>query len=462
MAETWSISGVDLFLELRGSRVRVALESALRDAVRAGRLAAGTRLPSSRSLSSDLGISRNTVAAAYAQLTAEGWFEARQGSGTRVAARASQRQAPDHPPAAEPAHVRFDLRPGSPALSGFPTRAWLAAARRALHGARYEELGSVDPRGAPQLRGALADYLGRARGVQVTPERIVVCSGFNQGLLLLCWALRGLGAASVAIESYGLPRTPVTISASGLSPRPLNLDAGGALVEEFGDADAVLLTPAHQFPLGTPLAAARRVRAVEWARERGAVLIEDDYDGEFRYDRQPLSALQALAPDHVAYAGTASKSLAPGLRLGWLVLPADLVEETLSVRRLTDGPSALEQLTLAELISSGEYDRHVRRARLAYRRRRDTLVAALRRAAPAARITGIDAGLHAVVELPAGMAEREVIERACQRGLAVEGLEAYRLGSEPQTPALAVGYGTPPEHAFSGAVARLTAVLAAA
>ncbi len=462
MPKTWAISGVDLHLDVAGTRRRAAVESALRDAVRSGRLGPGLRLPSSRSLAADLGIARNTVAAAYAQLVAEGWLEARRGAGTRVAARRLPGKAavPAEGDRARPA--RYDLRAGAPDVAAFPRAAWLTAARRALRVAPPDVFGYPDPRGRPELRHALAEYLARARGVDVNPDRVVICSGFAQGLALVCRALRDRGARRVALESYGHASHRAAVTGTGLQATCIPVDADGAAVAELdtADADAVVLTPAHQFPLGSTLAAPRRLRAVESARETGGLVIEDDYDGEFRFDRQPLGAMQALAPDLVVYAGTASKSLAPGLRLGWLVLPESLLEAVLEARLLTDGPSALEQLTLAELIVTGAYDRQVRRSRLVYRRRRDRLVTALRRDGSGARVTGVEAGLHAVVELPAGRAEGEAVADGRARGVMLEGVGAYRLGEQQHPPSLVVGYATPPEHAFSAALARLCAVLA--
>ncbi len=461
MPDTWATSGIDLHLELTGRRVRSGLEAALRDAVRTGRLRPATQLPSSRALASDLGIARNTVAEAYGQLVAEGWLTARRGSGTQVADRAAEAGAPAARPAAQPDRLRYDLRSGSPDLSAFPRQEWLAAARRSLAAAPSEALGYGDPRGRPELRRALAGYLSRARGVRAGPDRIVICSGFTHGLGLLCQALRARGAAVLATEAYGLHVHREVAAARGLRLTPLPVDADGAAVSELGGADAVLLTPAHQFPLGVALAARRRTMVAEWARRTGGLVIEDDYDGEFRYDRQPIGAVQALAPEHVVYAGTASKSLAPGLRLGWLVLPAHLVDEVAAVMTLTDGhPAALDQLTLAEFVEAGRYDRQLRRSRLAYRRRRDRLVAALRRHAPDVQVTGIAAGLHALLTLPAGQREEEVVSRAARRSLALEGLRPYSAPRRhTRGPSLVVGYGTPPEHAFTGAVARLCAVL---
>jgi GntR family transcriptional regulator/MocR family aminotransferase len=456
----WATFGIDLHLDLSGRKVRAGLETALRDAVRTGRLVPGTRLPSSRALATDLGVARNTVAEAYGQLVAEGWLTAARGSSTRVAGRAAV--PPDEPVAATepPRTPRYDLRPGSPDVSGFPRSAWLAAARRALLGAPSEAFGYGDPRGHPELRHALADYLSRARGVRASADRIVVCSGYAQGLALVCQVLRARGAATLAAEAYSLPGHRAAARAAGLKLTLMPVDAHGAVVHEAVAADAILCTPAHQFPLGAALAPPRRTRAVEWARESGGVVIEDDYDGEFRYDRQPVGAVQALAPEHVIYAGSASKSLAPAFRLGWLVLPAHLAGDVAAAKELADGQGArLDQLVLAEFISSGGYDRHVRRSRLAYRRRRDHLVAALHREVPRVSVTGIAAGLHAVCELPPGLSEPDAVARAAAHAVAVGKLGAYCATGRHDRAALVIGYGTPPEHAFSGAVARLCAAL---
>ena len=464
MSDSWAISSLDLHLDLAGSQVRAGLEAALREAVRGGRLLPGTRLPSSRALATDLGIARNTVADCYAQLVAEGWLAARQGSGTWVAERMAAPPASAGPaPAAVPRRARYDLRTGVPDVAAFPRQAWLAAGRKALPAAPALALSYADPRGLPELRTALAGYLSRARGVAVTPDRVVVCAGFAQGLELLCEALRGRGATTLATEALGHQLHRRIAERSGLAVTAVPVDQGGAAIGDLDGVDALLLTPTHQFPLGVPLAPVRRRRAADWASATGAVIIEDDYDGELRYDRPAVGALQALAPDHVVYAGTASKSLAPGLRLGWLVLPAGLVDEVVAVKAAAGRlSSSLDQLTLAEFIASGAYDRQVRRVRLAYRRRRDRLVAALRASAPQVRVTGIAAGLHAVLGLPPGSREDALVARAARHGLAVEGLSSYAMpGHGGGGPALVVGYATPPGHAYSTAVARLCAVLTA-
>jgi GntR family transcriptional regulator / MocR family aminotransferase len=462
MQKTWATSGgLDLHIEVAGSRVRDGLESALRSAVRTGRLPAGTALPSSRALARDLGIARNTVVDAYGQLVAEGWLAARHGSGTWVAERTAPPAAtPEVRPLADGRAIRHDLRPGVPDVSAFPRTAWLAAARRALSAAPATDFGYADPRGLPPLRAALAGYLARARGVAVTPERIVVCSGYAEALTLLSQVLRARGATDLAVESFGLRVHQHIAATTGLGLRTLEVDRHGAVTSALTSEAAVLLTPAHQFPLGVALHPRRRREVVDWAADTGGVVIEDDYDGEFRYDRQAVGALQSLAPERVAYAGTASKSLVPGLRLGWLVLPDWLVDDVAAAKRAAMRlSSSLDQLTLADFITSGGYDRQVRRTRLGYRQRRDRLVSELKRRAPRAHVTGIAAGLHALVTLPPGATEHAVVTAAARRGLAVQGLADFSHGGQDHEPALVVGYANPPAHAFTSALARLCAVL---
>lgn len=313
--------GSDLHLDLDtaggGSR-RAVLGRALREAIAEGRLAPGTRLPPYRSLAADLGLARNTVAETYAELVAEGWLVARQGSGTRVAPLAAPTASPRVP---KPVPVRpeppaHNLRQGLPDVSSFPRTAWLAAARRALNAAPSEAFGPGDPRGRPELRRALAGYLSRVRGVRTNPETIVVCSGVAHALRLLFGGkvLRG----PLAVESYGLPFHRSVLEAARVRTVPLALDEHGARTTELSalkGVRAALLTPAHQFPTGGPLHPERRVAAVDWARSSGGVLLEDDYDGEFRYDREPVGAVQGLDPQRVVYLGSLSKSLSP--HCGW-------------------------------------------------------------------------------------------------------------------------------------------------
>ncbi len=449
--------GADLHLDLAAARGRNELVRALHDSIRSGRLPAGTRLPSSRSLARDLGIARNTVADAYGQLVAEGWLTARQGSGTVVANRVST-PATVVPTLPEARSFRYDLMPGSPDVSTFPRGEWLAAARKALPAAPNEAFGLGDPRGRIELRRVLADYLARARGVRPDPERILICSGYVQAVSLLSEVVKTQGGTTMAVEEFGYGLHRDVIRARGLEPVPVPVDEFGAQVSELS-GQGVLLTPAHQMPTGVPLAPDRRTAAVEWARESGAVLIEDDYDGEFRYDRQAVGALQALDPERVAYTGTASKSLAPGLRLAWMVLPQRLIEPVIAAKRTADFQTAtLDQLTLAEFIASGHYDRHVRRSRLHYRRRRDRLVELLAVRAPEVRVAGISAGLHVLLDVP-GDAE-DIVTRAARQGLGLASLSTYHFNPTPATrQAVIVGYGTPPDHAYPGALDLLCQVL---
>ncbi|MFI1365942.1 MocR-like pyridoxine biosynthesis transcription factor PdxR [Streptomyces griseochromogenes] len=461
MVESWATLGVDLHLEPAGSGgLRRGLTDALREAVRSGRLVPGTRLPSSRSLAADLGIARNTVAEAYADLVAEGWLTARQGSGTRVADRPVTPPAPTAPRRRATGEPAYSLIPGTPDLASFPRTEWLKAARRALSTAPFDALGYGDPRGRPELRSALAGYLARARGVRTDPETIVITAGFSHALRILGPLLRGRGVRSVAVESYGLDAHRGLLRDAGLATPALPYDALGTDPGPLDAEGAVLVTPAHQFPMGTPLHPDRRSAVVDWARRTGGLVLEDDYDGEFRYDRQPVGALQGLDPDRVVYLGTASKSLAPGLRLGWMALPPFLVEKAVAAKGHIDTCGVLDQLTLAEFLTSGAYDRHVRSARLRYRRRRDALAAAVADHAPDVRVTGIAAGLHAVLRLPPGT-EQSVIQAATWQGLALHGLAFHRHERAVAEPldALVVGYGTPSDSAWAGALEALCRVL---
>jgi len=448
VTDDWANSGVDLHLDLAatGSRRR-ALEQAIREAIRSGRLAPRTRLPPTRALATELGLARNTVAAAYEQLTAEGYLSARVGSGTRVVG-LPHRPAPVTPPATAAA-PRLDLRPGSPDVTTFPVDAWLRATRRALARAPASAYDYGDPRGRPELRTALAEYLGRARGVLADPERILICSGYVQALSLLV----RLTGGPIAMEDPGLTFHRDVVRHAGAEVLPLPVDADGARTDLLdGGVRAAVLTPAHQYPTGVTLRATRRHAAVAWARDHGGLVIEDDYDGEFRYDRQPVGALQGMAPEHVVYIGTAAKTLGPALRLAWMVLPDHLVEPITQAKRLTDlHTETLGQLALADLIAEHGYDRHIRACRLRYRRRRDLLVERIGRHH---RLDGIAAGLQALIRLPAGLTEDEAVARASAHGLALAALSPHHVtpGGGPDTQGLVIGYATPAPSAYPAAV----------
>ncbi len=447
-------SGGDLLLRLdRGAPrgLRAQLEEELRGAIRDGRLAADSRLPPSRSLAADLGVSRRLVVDSYAQLLAEGYLTARAGAGTFVAAGALSSGAA---PAAEPPRaLRYDFFPGSPDLAGFPRRAWLRAQRVVLREAPDSAFGYPDPRGAPELRRALAGHLRRVRGVVADEGTVLVCSGAAQALTLLAGVL-GSGL-EVAVEDPGLPLHREILAAADASLLPLPLDEHGARVEALQDVfpAAVLVTPAHQSPTGAALSAGRRASLLTWARTREVLVIEDDYDAEFRFDRQPLGALQGLAPDRVAYMGTVSKTLAPALRLGWLVLPERLVDAVAECKRLADaGSPTLEQLALAHLIESGDYDRHLRQARRRYRARRDALVAAVARHLPGARVTGVAAGLHAIVRLPGAVDGLALMRAAALRSVGVYPLGYGYLTPRPVDDGLVLGYANLAEPAIEEGV----------
>ncbi|WP_209927940.1 PLP-dependent aminotransferase family protein [Rhodococcus sp. PvR099] len=458
--ESWANSGLDLHLDLRGrGGLRSSLMATLREDIRSGRLAPGALLPPSRTLAADLGIARNTVADAYAELVAEGWLTARRGSGTRVAPRAAPAADLRTPRPAPPVRPAHNLMPGSPDAASFPRTAWLASTRRALTAAPSDAFGPGDPRGRPELRNALADYLARARGVRADPDRIVVCAGTAHALTLLAPLLGG----AVAVEGHGLHVHRELLGSAGVRTVPLSVDSDGARVDELvrSGAAAALLTPAHQFPIGGPLHPERRAAAVDWASRSGGLILEDDYDGEFRYDRQPVGAMQDLDPERVVYLGSVSKSLSPALRLGWMALPDRLVDPVLEVKGIWERwVSVPDQLTLADFVDSGRYDRQIRLMRGRYHRRRDQLVATLADRAPAVRVTGIAAGLHAVLELPPGT-ETRALSAAAAEGLAVGALSTFRHPDARDAPrdGLVVGYGAPAEHAFAGALEALCRAL---
>ena len=453
---------MDLHLTIgaREGSLRGRLENELREAIRAGRLTPGAALPSSRALAVDLGISRGVVVEAYEQLTAEGYLVAVVGSGTRVAADAGrggdegsglEGQAREGLPSVAEPRARHHLRPGLPDLASFPRRRWAAALTDTLRELPDERLSYGDARGAVELREALAGYLGRARGVSSSADRIVLTGGLRTGLSLLWGALAGRGLRRVGIEQPGWPGQGATVVAAGLEAVPVAVDGDGLVVDELerADVDAVVVTPANQFPTGAVLAPERRAALVAWARREGALIVEDDYDAQYRYDRDPVGSLQGLAPDRTVHGGSVSKLLAPGLAIGWLVLPERLAGPVAEHKRRSQGAgSVIEQVALARLIDSGELDRHLRRTRRLYRGRREAVLAALARELPEARVSGAAAGLHVVVLLPSGCGEEAVVSEAARRGLALEGMR----GREP---AVLLGYGRLPEESVAPVVRAL-------
>lgn len=437
-----------------GRSLRAQIEQALREAVRAGRLAPAALLPSTRTLAGDLGVSRGVVVEAYEQLIAEGYLVATAGSGTRVtdAVVAAPRPGPPLPlPRARP---RFDFRPGEPDLRSFPWEEWKGASRQTLALLRPEQLGYGEPQGAPELRSALIDYLARARGVVGTADQVVVCTGAAQGLSIAARVLRSRGVRRVALEDPSHPEIRRIVGEAGITPVPVRVDADGLDVEalERAGAAAVVVSPAHQNPLGSVLAPARRQRLLAWARRRSAWILEDDYDAEYRYDRAAVGAIQGLDPKRVLYLGTASKILAPGLRLGWLVIGGPLLAPAIEVkRRLDNGSPVIQQLTYARFVASGELDRHLRRMRQSYQARRDALLRALERHFPGWAIQGAAAGLHLVAEPPARAEVTRLVARAARRSVQLYPLSDYGWRG-PKRQGLVFGYARLAEDQIAEAI----------
>ncbi|HET9968187.1 MAG TPA: PLP-dependent aminotransferase family protein [Streptosporangiaceae bacterium] len=469
------------------------LAGAIRAAIMDGRLGAGAPLPATRLLAGDLGISRGVIVEVYQRLADEGLVSARPGTGTRVLgvprlARGASGSAGisrvgvtfrgtgssgvvevsgvDGAPAeglglapaeglglapAEglglvPAGWReraeIDLSPGVPDLSGFPRTAWLRAERLVLERASVAELGYGDPRGSGALRAELAGWLARTRGLRAGPDDIIVVTGVAQALALLARVLREGGHREIAVEDPGSRGARDDLAYWGLRPVPVPVDEHGLRVSELarGGTRAVLLTPAHQFPTGVVLAPQRRRDLLDWAAGTDALIVEDDYDAEYRYDRAPVPALHASASGLVAYAGSTSKTLAPGMRLGWLIPPARLHADLVEAKYASDlGSPALPQLVLARLIASGELEQHIRLVRKRQRSRRDALLLALREHLPAARVQGVAAGLHLLITFPRLDGSDAVLAEAIlETGVLVHPLSWHR--QRPGVPGIVLGY----------------------
>jgi GntR family transcriptional regulator/MocR family aminotransferase len=425
------------------------LERSIRESIQAGRLAGGARLPSSRELAAELGISRGVVTEAYGQLVAEGYLTSRQGAPVRVALTV---RTPPPRPAARSLLPSFPyhFHPGLPDLAGFPRDRWLRSLRAAWRRAPLDAVGYPDPRGVPALRQALAEYLGRVRGAAAEPEQTLVCTGFAQAFSLLCRWLAVRGVERLALEDPGWHAHRLIAEQAGLAVVPIPVDGDGISVDALGasGASAVVVTPAHQFPTGVVLSRERRAALIEWAEEGEGLIVEDDFDAEYRYDDDGLGALQGLAPERVAYIGSASKRLTPGMRLGWVLLPSWLAWPLIQAKAVEDsGSEAIGQLALHDFVERGELDRHIRRMRLRYRRRREALLAALAKHLPEARASGGAAGLYELVELPAGVDEAATVAAAAGRGVGVEGLALHCFAASGP-PGLVLGFASLPEPAI--------------
>ncbi|GAA1338204.1 PLP-dependent aminotransferase family protein [Actinocatenispora thailandica] len=442
-----------------GERLADAVQRVVHDAIRAGSLRPGVRLPSSRTLAAHFGVSRGVVTEAYEQLTAQGYLVSRTKAAPVVAATDRSDGAPRRPAERSgTAPVRFDFTATTPDVAHFPAQRWaayLSMAARSLPAAGY---GYGDVRGTEHLRRTLADHLGRTRGVAADPEHILVTHGTAQAVDLLMRVLASAGGRCIAVEDPSLTSQADRIREHGLAVSPTPVDASGLRTDRL-DVDAVILTPAHQFPTGVVLSGERRRQLVGWARRTGGLLVEDDYDAEFRYDRQPVRALHGLDPSSVAYLGTTSKTLAPALRLAWMVLPERYLPEARRIRHLMDVcPPAVDQEALALMIEHGHYDRHVRRARKTYQRRRRRLAEAVDERLPGCRIEGIAAGVHALLRLPPGANGAAVAERALDAGVSVAPLSRFALAAT-SFHGLVLGYGRIPEDRLDDAVAALASAI---
>ena len=434
------------------------LEDQLRRAIRDGALKPGARVPSTRDLARQLGVSRRIAVEAYSQLAAEGYLSLRQGARPRVSETAAVGAAAAAPSAPAPP-PRFDLRPSVPDVSAFPRAAWLRSMRKAINTITDADLGYGDVRGMLELRTALSEYLGRVRGVVADPGQVIVTCGYSQGLGLVARALAERGATRIALEDPSYPDQRLIVSRGGLEPVPVPVDEAGLQVDALTDVDAVVVAPAHQHPTGVVLAPARRTALLAWLRDHDAVAIEDDYDDEYRYDRAPIGALQGLDPDRVVYAGSVSKTLAPALRLGWLVVPPALLDAVTQEKLLADrGTGRIDQLAFADFLARGELDRHLRRMRAIYRTRREALVGALAAALPEATVQGIAAGFHVTVRLPAGYDQEAIRDEARRRRIELETLADYGLDDPPT---LMLGYAQTPEPAIHAGVRELAAAVRA-
>lgn len=421
------------------------LESSLRDAIRTGRLSGGTAVPPTRRLAEQLGVARGVVVEAYQQLSAEGYLVSRAGGYTRVAEGIAGGRSVVSPPSpldAEGAQY-VDLTYGRPDLSQFPRAAWLKSIRTVLTEMPHDRLNYLDGRGAIELRQVLTDYLARVRGTWTEPANIVVTNGFAQALGLVLPTLAARGLRHLAVEDPSDRDGRALARSLGFTVSGIPVDREGIDVSELeaSGARAVIVTPAHQFPTGAVLSPGRRAELVAWARRVDGLIIEDDYDAEYRYDLNPVGAVQGLSPEHVIYTGTASKTLAPGLRLGWLAAPAGLVDDLAAQKLIVDrGSPVIDQLTFADFIATGELQRHLRRMRAVYGRRRDKLVAAMADYLPDLEATGIAAGIHSYVPLPPDLGEDDLIAAARRERLILQGVSEFRV-LPADAGALILGYG---------------------
>jgi len=455
-----------VLLDLAGRRgaLHQRLTSALREAIRDGRLPLASALPPSRALATDLGVSRWTVARSYTQLAAEGYLEARTGSATLVrwAPDSAQRTRTHQLPPAERTPPRYDMTPGRPDLRAFPAARWVEAIRQAAATAPPDQLGYPDPDGSAVLRGVLAEYLDRARGAAAAASDITICLRAAEAMTRVCRALIADGVRSVAVEDPGWRPLGEIAAAAGLGVVPLPVDDQGLQVAHLRahpEVGAVCVAASHQFPVGAVLSPGRRAALLGWAKDTGGLIVEDDYDAEFRYDRPAVSTLQGMAPGRVFLLGSVSKTLAPAVGIGWVASPPRLTSALRAATPFPLAPPTVHQLALAGLIESGAYDRHLRAARRRYRDRRRAVLDALASQLPGCQVTGAAAGLHVLLWLPGGTDAGQVAARAAQRGLLVTDLDRYRAEPDPDHPGLVLGYGNLADSVATEAISVLAGVI---
>lgn len=446
-----------------GESLSRQIQDAVKEKVRNKILLPGVPLPSSRLLAQDIGVSRSVVVEAYEQMTAEGYLEAVQGSGTRVATQPviAEGQASTLTSQPLPA-ARWDLSVGATDINNFPGQDWLSCYQRAVQSPGIEKLTYPPVAGTSALRLELASYLGRVRGVRADPAHTMVTMGFAQGLGVVCRTLLRMGIDQIAVEDPGSRKQFQFIRDVGLPPVPVPVDHDGIDVEALtrSGARAVLVTAAHQFPTGVTMSTQRREALLRWAEDVDGVVIEDDYDTEFWFDqRERPPAMQGSAPERVIYGGSLSKVLAPGLRIGWLAVPPWLFDAVEHTRASSDqGSDTLTQLAVADFLRAGLLDRHLRRLRPRYRSRLETLTQAVQRHLHGARIVGSAAGRHIYVELPASVDEAALVDAALHRSVRLHGGRHFRLDERhggTARPALVIGYSAVRPSEINEAVARI-------